>query len=234
MKEYVLITSLTLLLSSATFSQNLNTLSPNETKEGWTLLFDGKSLSGWTTSNDQPIPEGGWEIKDGILNTIVSPKGGDIITAKEYSNFELVLDYNVTPACNSGIKYLFTTYNPGGKLGCEFQILDDVLGADAKQANHRNGSLYDLFAPDESKKKVNAPGEWNSIKIVVKDKMIEHWLNGIKILKVTRGDKAYLDAVAKSKFNKAVPTFGMVEKGHILLQYHQGLVYYRNIKIREL
>lgn len=234
MKEFVIITSLTLLLSSTTFSQTPNTLSPKETKEGWTLLFDGKSLSGWTTSNDQPVPEGGWEIKDGILSTIVGPKGGDIITAKEFSNFEFVMDYNVTPACNSGVKYFFTTYNPGGKLGCEFQILDDVLGADAKQANHRNGSLYDLFAPDESKKKVNAPGDWNSIKIVVKDKKIEHWLNGIKILEVTRGDQAYLDAVAKSKFNLAVPTFGMVEKGHILLQYHQGLVYYRNIKIREL
>jgi hypothetical protein len=234
MKKIIFIAGLILHLPALIFSQAPNTLTSKETKEGWALLFDGKSLSGWTTSNDQPIPDGGWEIKDGILSTIVGPKGGDIITAKEYSNFELVLEYNVTPACNSGIKYFFTTYNPGGKLGCEFQILDDVLGEDAKQANHRNGSLYDLFAPDESKKKVNAPGEWNSIKIVVKDKKIEHWLNGIKILEVTRGDQAYLEAVTKSKYSRAVPTFGMGEKGHILLQYHQGLVYYKNIKIREL
>ena len=234
MKKVILSAVLILLLPAVIFSQVSNTLTSKEKKKGWVLLFDGKSLNGWTTSNDQPIPEGGWEIKDGILSTIVGPKGLDIITANEYSDFELVLDYNVTPACNSGVKYFFTTYNPGGKLGCEYQILDDVLGEDAKQANHRLGSLYDLFPPDESKKKANAPGEWNSIKIVVKGKKIEHWLNGVKILKVTRGDQAYLAAVAKSKFNNAVPTFGMVEKGHILLQYHLGLVYYRNIKIRVL
>jgi hypothetical protein len=198
------------------------------------LLFDGKTTNGWTTTKGQPVPEGGWEIKDGSINTLLGGKGGDIITAGEYSNFDLSVDFKITPGCNSGIKYFFTTYQTGGSLGCEYQIIDDKLGEDTKQANHLCGSLYDVLPPDESIKHVNAPGEWNTLRVVADGKKVQHWMNGVKILEYTRGDQAYTEAVSKSKFNKAVPAFGTVEKGHVLLQYHGGLVSFRNIKIRTL
>jgi hypothetical protein len=223
-----------LLTPTFIFSQTDNTLTSKEKKKGWTLLFDGISTNGWTTSGNQPIPEGGWEIIDSCLNTVIGDKGGDIITINEYSDFELSVDFKITPGCNSGIKYFFTTYENGGNLGCEYQIIDDKLGEDTKQANHLCGSLYDVIPPIESKKKVNLPGEWNTICIVAKGKNVEHWMNNVKILEYTRGDKRFTDAVAKSKFNKVVPQFGTVEKGHILLQYHGGLVSFKNIKIRVL
>jgi len=223
-----------LLTPTFIFSQTDNTLTSKERKKGWVLLFDGVSTNEWTTSRGQVIPEGGWEIINGCLNTVIGDKGGDIITINEYSDFELSVDFKITPGCNSGIKYFFTTYENGGNLGCEYQIIDDKLGEDTKQANHLCGSFYDVLPPIESKKKVNPPGEWNRICIVAKGKNVEHWMNNVKILEYTRGDKVFTDAVAKSKFNKVVPQFGTVEKGHILLQYHGGLVSFKNIKIRVL
>jgi hypothetical protein len=88
--------------------------------------------------------------------------------------------------------------------------------------------------PDESKKQVNPPGTWNTLRIVSKDKKVEHWLNGKKILEFIRGSKEYTDAVALSKFSQASPAFGMVEKGHILLQDHGDEVSFRNIKLKQL
>ena len=234
MKKQLFASLILILLSSVAFSQTLNTLNKKEKKKGWTLLFDGISTQGWTTSRGQPVSEKGWEITNGVLSTVKGGKGGDIITVSQFSDFDLTLDYKIEPACNSGVKYFFTRYETGGNLGMEFQILDDVLAEDNKLENHLCGSFYDVLAPDASKKKINPPGEWNSIRIVSKGKKVEHWINGIKILSFTRGDKTFTEGVAKSKFSKTVPAFGMVEKGNILLQEHGGLVSFRNIKIREL
>jgi hypothetical protein len=220
-----------IMLSSAIYAQTSNTLTAKEKKAGWVLLFDGVSSNGWTTPSGKPVPAG-WEIKDGVITAVKDGKGGDIITVGEYGDFEFSVDYNIVPACNSGIKYFYTKYPTGGNLGMEYQIIDDKLGEDNKQANHLCGSFYDVLPPMEAKKKVNAPGEWNTILIISKGKTVEHWLNGVKILEFTRGDVAYTEAVAKSKFNKTVPAFGMVEKGHILLQEHGGVVSFKNIKIK--
>jgi hypothetical protein len=210
-----------------------NTLTAAEKKSGWTLLFDGHSTAGWTTSRGQVVPEG-WAIKDGALTTVKGAKGGDIITKDQFSDFELVLDYNIEPTCNSGVKYFYTRYEKGGNLGMEYQILDDQLAEDNKKENHLTGSFYDVLPPEAPKKKVNAPGKWNTLRIVAKGNKVEHWLNGGKILEFTRGSAPFTAAVAQSKFSDAVPAFGTAEKGHILLQEHGGVVAFRNIKIKLL
>ena len=215
------------------YAQKSNTLTAKEKKQGWSLLFDGVSSKGWITPGGQPVPAG-WEISNGCISTVKGVKGGDIISEGEYSNFEFSVDFKIEPGCNSGIKYFYTKYEKGGNLGMEYQILDDQLAEDNKKENHLCGSFYDVLPVNAEKKKVNAPGEWNTIRIVSKGKKVEHWLNGIKILEFTRGNKTYSDAVALSKFNKTVPAFGMVEKGHILLQEHGGVVSFKNIKIKIL
>ncbi len=214
-------------------AQTSNTLTPKEKKQGWVLLFDGVSSNGWTTSGGKPAPAG-WEVKNGCISTLKGGKGGDLITAAEYSDFDFSVDYNIEPGCNSGIKYFYTKYETGGNLGMEYQILDDQLAEDNKKENHLCGSFYDVLPVVAGTKKVNPPGEWNTVRIVSKDKKAEHWINGVKILEFTRGDKTYTDGVALSKFNKAVPAFGMVAKGHILLQEHGGAVSFKNIKIKTL
>ena len=206
-------------------------LSGKETKEGWVLLFDGKTTNGWETPDGKPVPSA-WEVKDGTISTTKSAKGSDIVTVNEYTDFELSLDFKIEPGTNSGIKYFYTHYTVGGNLGLEYQVLDDQLAEDNKQANHLCGSFYDVLAPDTTVKKVKSPGKWNNVRIVAKGKNVEHWLNGKKILGFTRGSKVYTDAVAKSKFNKTQPAFGLVEKGKILLQDHGGSASFRNIKIK--
>ncbi len=215
------------------FPQKTNILTPKEKKDGWILLFDGVSTKGWTTVDGKPVP-GGWEVSNGVLTAKKDGKGGDIISTGAYSDFELSLDFNIEPGGNSGVKYLFTRYTQGGNLGMEYQILDDELAEDNQKDNHLTGSFYDVLAPDESGKKTNPPGQWNTIRVVARKKKVEHWLNGVKILEFTRGSQAYQEAVTLSKFSKAVPAFGMVEKGHILLQEHGSAVSFRNIKIKSL
>ena len=236
MKKVFTIILVCLLSVPVAFPQADNNLTAAEKKKGWILLFDGTSTNGWTTTRNLPVPAkgGGWVVENGCINTVLEGKGADIITKDEYSDFDLKVDFKITPGCNSGIKYLFTQYEPGGLLGCEYQVLDDKLAEDNKLATHLCGAFYDVLPPDESKKKINPPGEWNSARIVVKGKSVSHYLNNVLILKYTRGDAAYMAGVSKSKFSKAVPTFGMVEKGHVLLQYHGGLVSFKNIKIRNL
>lgn len=233
MKKQILILFFCIFGGINITSAQLPKLSQKEIKQGWTLLFDGVSTKGWTTSAGKPVPAG-WEIKNGCISTVKGGKGGDIITEGEYSDFDFSADFNIEPSCNSGIKYLYTKYATGGNLGMEYQILDDKLAEDNKQENHLCGSFYDVLPVNAGKKKVNAPGEWNTIRIVSKGKKVEHWLNGVKILEFTRGDKTYTAAVALSKFNKTVPAFGMVDKGHILLQEHGGVASFRNIKIKSL
>ncbi|MCF2489262.1 DUF1080 domain-containing protein [Dyadobacter sp. CY347] len=222
-----------ILIPSVGFSQKANTLSSREKKEGWVLLFDGSGTAGWTTVSGAPAPAG-WEVKDGAISAKKGAKGGDIMSVGEYADFDLMADFNISAEGNSGIKYFFTQYEKGGNLGFEYQILDDKLAEDNKKANHLTGSFYDVMPPDESIKKMNAPGKWNTMRVVAKGKKVEHWLNGVKILEFTRTGKEYSDAVALSKFNKSMPAFGTIDKGHILLQEHGADVSFKNIKIKVL
>ena len=170
--------------------------------------------------------------------------GGDIITTRDYRNFELSVDFRLTPGANSGIKY-FVDPNllkgDGSAIGLEFQLLDDERHPDSKMGRDGNrtiGSLYDLITArtlsdtDSPGKRVNAPGEWNRAVIVVRGKHVEHWLNGFKVVEYERGSPAFRALVARSKYAKW-PNFGEWEQGPILLQDHGDRVDFRSIKLRE-
>jgi hypothetical protein len=217
-----------------------NTLTAAEKKDGWKLLFDGKTMNGWRGAYMDSLPKKGWEVKDGMLMVRESGGGeasfgGDIVTIDEYSNFELKLDFKLTEGANSGIKYFVTEQlpkTPGSAIGLEYQILDDRKHPDAKlgiNGNRTLASLYDLIPAHE--KKTRSIGRWNQARIVVRGKHVEHWLNGSEVLEFDRGDKEFLSHKAQSKF-KDREGFGEAAKGHILLQDHGNQVFYRNIKIR--
>jgi hypothetical protein len=222
-------------------SGNINTLTDKELKEGWKLLFDGKTSSGWMNAKIKKFPATGWEITNGTLSINPATKGtnggGDIVTKSKYKNFELVVDFMYTIGANSGIKYFVDTEINNGALasiGCEYQILDDKNHPDAKMGiagNHTLASLYDLIAP---KNRIdNGPDKWNSAKIIVRGNKVQHWLNGQMTVEYERGNDAWRKLVATSKF-KTSPGFGEVREGRILLQEHGSAVSFRNIKIREI
>ena len=219
-------------------SQTVNSLNNNEKRQGWTLLFNGVNLDGWTSVGKQTPPEKGWTVEDGILtvNKGGAQRGGDIITKNMYSEFELYFEFRLTKAANSGVKYLFANYENGGWLGNEYQVLDDNFHPDAKagrNGNRKTASLYDVFPPNENKT-MNSTGEWNSGSIVVKGSKVTHYLNGKIVLTYDIKSAEYAEAVKLSKFKEANPLFGTVTEGYILLQDHADEVSYRNIKIKDL
>lgn len=221
-------------------SSDPNTLSEKEKKDGWKLLFDGKTSAGWRGAYREAFPAKGWEIRDGMMIVAETgggeaAAGGDIVTVDEYGNFEFMLDFKLTEGANSGIKYFVTEAqkkSPGSAIGLEYQLLDDARHPDAKlgiNGNRTLASLYDLIPARN--KKVNPIGEWNQARILVQGKHVEHWLNGVKVLEYERGGTEFLAHKAESKF-KDMKDFGEAEKGHILLQDHGNRVFFRNVKIR--
>ena len=223
-----------------------NTLSPTEVQQGWRLLWDGKSSTGWTSAKAPTFPATGWEIKEGVWSVVPSggheggngASGGDIITLEKFSNFELSVDFKIAPGTNSGIKYFVDVglnKGEGSAIGLEYQILDDERHPDAKLGRNGNrtiGSLYDLI-PAAKDKPVNPIGQWNTARIVVRGDHVEHWLNGRKIVEYTRFTPEFKKLVEESKYH-IWPHFGELKEGPILLQDHGDAVSFRNIKIRVL
>jgi hypothetical protein len=223
-----------------------NTLTPQEKAAGWHLLFDGATTNGWRSTKAPTFPSTGWEVKDGLISVTEhggeeGGNAGDIITTRTYANFELSVDFRITPGANSGIKY-FVNLNMapgheghGSAIGFEYQILDDALHPDAKMGRDGDrtlASLYDMI-PAAKDKPVKPIGEWNTARIVIRGTHGEHWLNGVKVLEYDRATPQFRQAVAESKFH-VFPDFGNANDGYILLQDHGFPVSFRNIKIREL
>jgi hypothetical protein len=236
-----------------------NYLSPQERAQGWQLLFDGKTTSGWRGAGKDAFPEFGWTVENGELvvqasGGAESQHGGDIVTEDEYSTFEFQLDFKLTEGANSGIKYFITEQygTDASAIGLEYQLLDDEKHPDAKMGSAGNrtvASLYDLI-PASSEKPISPIGEWNHARLVVKGTRIDeqqekreqtpfkgayvqHWLNHRNVLEYERGTPAFYALVARSKYEKW-EGFGGWQSGHILLQDHGDEVHFRSIKVRKL
>jgi len=212
-----------------------NTLTEQESQEGWRLLWDGKTGEGWRSIKQDRFPAKGWEVADGVLTVLPKNAGGgagDIITRETFSDFVLKADFRLTDAANSGIKYFFDPKVNGGTT-LEYQVLDAKHpdAAKGRDGNRKVASFYDVMPAVGAKPK--PVGEWNTAMIVCKGKHVEHWLNGEKVLEFERGSAAFRAAVALSKFSK-FPNWGEQASGHILLQDHNDRVSYRNIKIKVL
>ena len=205
-----------------------NQLTAAEKKDGWKLLFDGKSLNGWRGFKQAGPPAQGWEATNGVLTCVARGKGGDLITTSTFDNFELSWEWRMPPRSNNGVKY-FITEERSGSIGHEYQLIDDSTVKDPLSST---ASFYLVVAPAPDKT-VKPPGEWNHSRILVQGDHVEHWLNGAKALQYECGTEPILEQVAKTKF-RTTPGFGKKIRGHILLTYHNDECSFRNIKLREL
>jgi hypothetical protein len=246
-QAHLLIAALLLAANLPSLTQTPNTLTKKETKEGWHLLFDGRTPTGWASERGGPFPTTGWQIQDGLLS--VTDTGGkeggdagDIVTTRTYANYELSVDFRVTPGANSGILYLVDLTlkpGPGSPVGYEYQILDDALHPDAKRGKDGDrtvGSLYDLIpaaGTATNTKPIHPVGDWNTARILVRGPHAEQWLNGVKVVEYDRDSPAFKQIVADSKFH-VYPSFAAMHDTPIVLQDHGFPVSFRNIKIREL
>lgn len=216
-----------------------NMLSESEKADGWQLLFDGSTTTGWRGYNQETFPTKGWDIKNGELQVIKTGTeeegyGGDIITNESYENFELTLEYAVTDSSNSGILYLVNE-KEGQAIwhsAPEYQILDNPTYTSMGLGNTQlTAANYDLHPA--STDYTQPKGEWNEVRIVLDDGHVEHWLNDNKVVEYDLWTPEWEALVQKSKF-KDYPDYGKSKKGPIGIQDHGHLVRFRNIKIKRL
>jgi hypothetical protein len=228
----------TSVIDSTTTTSNV--LSDQEKSEGWLLLFDGTSATGFRGYGKDSFPDKGWKVTDGVLmvehtGTEEEGFGGDIITKDQFENFEFKVDFKLSPKGNSGLLYRVKEVKdvPAWHSGPEYQLLDNdaYRGGDIPLEKHSTGDNYDLIASTEDAMK--PVGEWNEAMIRVQNDKVEHWLNGKKVVEYTIGTPEWKSLVKNSKFAN-YKDYGITKKGHIGIQDHGHQLWYRNIKVRPL
>ena len=198
----------------------------------WEVLFDGKSVNKWRGYKMESFPDRSWKVEDSALKTIAGAEGPDIVTKQKFENFELELEWKVSPGANSGIMYRVSEdFGAAYETGPEMQVLDDDKHADGRDPKTSAGSLYALIAPKN--KKLKPVGEWNQVRIVVQGNQVEHWLNGVKVVEFELGSAELNQLIARSKF-KDMPRFAKEKTGFIDLQHHGDEVWFRKVRVRRL
>jgi 3-keto-disaccharide hydrolase len=212
-------------------TERLNILTPEERAAGWRLLFDGHSTIGWRGWKMDTMPSG-WGVREGAL-TRAHP-AADIITTEKFKNFELTLEWNISPGGNSGIFYRASEDPDDNAIywsAPEYQVLDDAGHPDGQSRLTAAGSDYGLYPSPAGV--VKPAGQWNTTRLVVNGNHVEHWLNGVKVVEYELGSPDWEKRVKESKF-ATHPRYGRNTEGYIGLQEHEFRVAYRNVKIRVL
>lgn len=214
------------------FPSKNNALTPPEKAQGWALLFDGKSTSGWrgiAVANQTA----GWQAQRGHLAS-----GGEstlLVTERSYTNFELELEWQLDTGAEGGILYHVPAggdYQKMLAVSPRLQIIDDQNHPDAKLINtHQTGANFDVQPPKYRVSK--ATGEYNHGRLVVKEGHVEHWVNGIKVLTYQLGSGEWKNSLTGSIYENQ-PDYGIANSGRIALLNEQGKMQFRNIRIREL
>jgi hypothetical protein len=214
-----------------------NALTVTEKEQGWRLLFDGQTTTGWRGFQKEGFPTNGWTIADGCLKCL-GRKGGDIVTTEKFNDFELTWEWKLSPKGNSGVKYFVDekrTDNKGklslNALAHEYQMIDDTGYPGKLEENQKTAGWYGVIAPKNAQPK--PIGEFNQSRLVVRGNHVEHWLNGTLVLAYDTDSAASRAGIAASKF-KNVPGYADKIATPILLQDHSTIVWFRNIKLRPL
>ncbi|PQO33547.1 DUF1080 domain-containing protein [Blastopirellula marina] len=207
----------TVLFTAALLAEESpNTLTADEQKLGFQLLFDGKSLEGWKHA-------GNWKVADGVIER--TGKGGDLIydVKPVPDDFELRFEWKVAEGSNSGIYY-----RPGQY---EYQVLDNDRHPNGKVPDTTAASLYYCIAP--SRDVTNEPGEWNTGRIVCQGTVIQHWLNGEKVVDINYSHPDPKLTAAIEKLKKRGATLDS-RGAKLKLQDHGDPVWYRSLRMRKL
>ena len=216
-----------------------NTLTPAEVQAGWQLLFNGHSLAGWRWATESPAPTPSWAVTNGTL--VTTPGQGKavyLLTEASFTDFELAFSWHASPGANSGIKYRIQSIAEKARLeptGLEYQITDDLANPDSLSTpRHSSGALYDYVPPRRSAP--SGPNVWHHSRIVAHGLHIEHWLDGEKVVDVDLDSPAAEASFAESKRTESKVTLRRQARrdSPIALQIHDGVVAFRDIKLRPL
>ncbi len=189
-------------------------LDKSEQSVGFESLFDGSTLQGWKNS-------GNWIVEEGVITR--KGKGGSLVysNAKVPDDFELRFEWKVAKGSNSGVYY-----RPGQY---EYQVLDNAVHSDGKNPRTSAASLYFCLQPSEDA--TRSVGEWNEGRIVCKGTVIQHWLNGKKVIDFDYTDEKWGFNVEMLKARGG----DLSSRGaNLSFQDHGDPVWYRNIRMRTL
>lgn len=223
----VLVTGIALVAPRAIAADN--ELSDAEARDGWLLIFDGKSTAGWMTSDRKPSKT---SVEQGSLQP---HKSGHymLVHTQQWANFVLKLDFKISAKCNSGVFVRTASLEPRPGKDVGFNGIEIAID-DTKEAGfHDTGALYDLVKP--VKNAMKPVGNWNQMEIACISNRVEVVLNGEP---VTRGDfDLFLEANKRPdgsahKFDVAYKDHP--QRGYIGLQDHGSPCWFKNIKLKPL
>lgn len=215
-------------------------LSPADAAAGWRDLSGTDTTQVWRGYKSPAFPTKGWSHRDGILSISKGGGGGDIITNDTFGDFELSWRFKMGEKANSGVMFrVAETDGPTYMTGPEYQLLEDATYGAKPADPHSCGALYDLYPPAEGKV-LKPAGEWNIGRIYLRNGLLQHWLNGTKVVEARIADDAgsptpeWTARIAASKFKDA-KGFGVLPRGHIAIQDHGDTdLALRDIRVRDL
>ena len=169
----IAVTALGLAAGSASAQDRPNTLTPQESKEGWKLLFDGTSLKGWQgRPTSVRSTTGDWTVENGAIvcgGTVPSWLG----TNTEYSDYVLKLEFRGSAKVNSGVFLRSQRDGQPHITGYELQIWD------YQPAGYNTGSLVGSVKAPPTK---IIPDDWNQYEITAEGDHFLIVLNGKTLL----------------------------------------------------
>jgi hypothetical protein len=200
-----------------------NELTEQEKKDGWTLLFDGKSPEGWVNLKQA-------NIEDGCINP---NKSGNYVTftQEKYGDFIFACDFKVSTKCNSGVFIRTSDPKDPVQTGIEIQVFDSA--GKEKPSMHDCAAIYDLVAP--TKNTMKAAGEWNHLEIACDQNRIKVALNGERVAEMDLdqwSEAGKNPDGSKNKFTKALKDFARV--GQLGFQDHGQPCWFKNVKLKKL
>jgi hypothetical protein len=230
--------SFTLLQASA---QSLNTLTAKEKKDGWELLFDGKTLNGWHAYGAKEVGSA-WVIDQGAIKLNVPERagnkaknGGDIVTNEIVNgDFEFKAEWKVSKYANSGIFFFVKEapqYEKMHNTGLELQVIDDKIYEGAKENTHRASDFFGVA--NARLREGNPEGQWNQIHFIVRKNKLTVYQNGFMVQEHDLSGTDWKQRIAKSGLKDAPISKGILA-GRIGLQDWGSTVWYRNLKLLHL
>ena len=211
-----------------------NQLTAQEEKDGWILLFDGKSAKDWMTSTWETCPE---VFEEGTINPDKCPKlgrgGWDMVYERPWADFILELDFKISPKTNSGVMVRIDPLRGLPEWDVEYNGLE-VQIEDSQTADYYDtGALYDLVKP--SKNAMNPVGQWNHLRVECNKNLIDVVLNDVRVnhMDLDQWTTPYKRPDGTNdKFNVAWKYHART--GYIGLQKHGGNCWFKNIKLKPL
>lgn len=235
-KSIIILSAIALIVNCFAFKgDENNVLSKKEKAGGWQLLFDGHSTAGWHLYNST-TPFTVWKVKDGELfcDPLDKTGPGDLVTDKEYKNYDLKFDWKLPKGGNSGVFVNVVERKDiptGWASGPEYQLLDNA-NPDFAKPQYRSGCLFG-FSVQKNPVTTKPADHWNHSEIKQQNGKVKFYLNGVLTTEEDFSSKSWADKVAKSHF-KQFPEFGKHITGHIVLQDWSTGVAFRNVKIKSL